>query len=97
LPDFSVHRASELGREELQLFEKWLGRTLGADETISVNAWRPHVAPSGERMETLRHDIAGQAREIGLRGPAMDDDEADGLVEEARMAGRAKQVNNPLS
>ena len=57
MPDFSVHRASELGRDERLLFERWLGRELAADETISVNAWRPHDAPRGERMEALRREI----------------------------------------
>ena len=74
LPDFSVHRASELA----------------ADETISVNAWRPHDAPSGERMQG-RQAIMAQAREIGSRAPGMSADEADELVAEAHAAIRSSR------
>lgn len=91
MPDFSVHRASELGRDERLLFERWLGRELAADETISVNAWRPHDAPRGERMEALRREIVAQAHEIGSRAPEMSAEEADELVAEAQAAIRSSR------
>jgi len=83
MPDFSVQKVSDLGRDERLLFERWLGRELSSDETISINAWRPHQAPTGTRLETLRRDIVSQAREIGSRAPEMAPEEIDALVEEA--------------
>jgi hypothetical protein len=84
LPDFSVHRASELGTDEKLLLERWLGRPLDADETISVNAWRPHTAPCGDRLETLRRDLLAQARAIGSRAPEMAAAERDELIADAQ-------------
>jgi hypothetical protein len=54
LPDFSVHRASELGADEKLLFESSSGGSplpLGADETISLNAWRPHTSHVGTGLK----------------------------------------------
>lgn len=84
MPDFSVHHASEPGAAEKLLFERWLGRPLGADETISVNAWRHHTAPCGDRLETLRRDLLAQARAIGSRAPEMAAAEMDELIDNAR-------------
>ncbi len=88
MPDFSVHRASELGADEKLLFERWLGRPLGADETISVNAWRPHTPPCGDRLETLRRDLLTQARAIGSRSPEMSAAEVDELIADAQVEVR---------
>ena len=91
LPDFSVHKANELGADERQLFERWLGRSLDADETISINAWRPHTAAVGDRRDSLRRDILAQARQIASRAPDMSADETDSLIEEARAAVRTRR------
>ena len=92
MADYTVHKASDLGQDERLLFERWLGRTLSSDETLSVNAWRPHSPPSGNRLETLRRDIVSQAVEIGSRAPEMAPDEFDALVEEAHAATRGSRV-----
>lgn len=92
LPGYTVHKVSDLGQEERLLFERWLGRSLSLDETISVNAWRPHSPPSGNRPEALRRDIVRQAREIGSRAPEMAPDEMDALVEEAFVATRSSRA-----
>jgi hypothetical protein len=81
-----------LGQDERLLFERWLGRALSSDETISVNAWRPHSPPSGNRLETPRRDIVSQADEIGARAPEMAPDEIASLVEEALAAARNSRV-----
>jgi hypothetical protein len=67
MPDHSIHRASDLAGDERMIVERWLGRALANDETISVNAYRPHVAPDSARRQELRRDIVAQAREIGSR------------------------------
>jgi hypothetical protein len=63
--------------------ERWLGRALFRDETVTLNAYRPHTAPTGAEREALRRNIIAQAREIGSRGPDVSEDEADALVDEA--------------
>ena len=84
-----AHRVGDLAREERMLVERWLGRALSEDETISLNAYQPHSAPVGPERESLRQEIVAQAREIGLR-PEIGEDEADALVDQAFAEVRRK-------
>jgi hypothetical protein len=85
MPDYSVHKASDLALDERLVVERWLGRSLSNDETISLNAYRPHMAPAGEEREALRRDIIAQAREIGSRAqdPAEEAEDVDALLRDA--------------
>ena len=83
MPNHSVHKASDLAPDERMFVERWLGRALFRDETVTLNAYRPPAAPAGPGRETLRRNIIAQAREIGSRGPDVSEDEADALVDEA--------------
>ena len=65
MPDHSVHKAGDLAREERLLLERWLGRALANDETISVNAYPPHPEPGSDQREALWREIMTQAQEIG--------------------------------
>jgi len=85
-----VHRAGDLTPEERMLIERWLGRALSDDETISLNAYKPHPAPSGPEREALRREIISQAREIGSRAPEVSEEEADTLAGEASDETRRK-------
>ena len=83
MPNHSVHKASDLAPDERMFVERWLGRALSRDETVTLNAYRPHPAPSGVERDALRRNIIAQACEIGSRGPDVSEDEADALVDEA--------------
>jgi hypothetical protein len=63
--------------------ERWLGRALSTDETVTLNVYRPRAAPAGAEREALRRTIIAQAREIGSRVPDVSEDEADAVVDEA--------------
>jgi hypothetical protein len=91
MPDHSVHKASDLARDERLLLERWLGRPLSDDETISVNAYHPHSAPSAEEREVLRREIVTQAREIGSRIQDADVEDVDALVDDAITAARGRR------
>jgi hypothetical protein len=54
-----------------------------AGETISVNAWRPDSAPTGDEREIQRWEIVSQAREIGSRVEDTNEEEVDSLLDEA--------------
>jgi len=77
-----VHRVGDLAQEERKLVERWLGRAVSEDETISLNAYKPHSAPVGPERESLRQEIVAQALEIGSR-QQIGEDEANALVDEA--------------
>jgi hypothetical protein len=83
MSDHSVLRAGDLGSDERLIIERWLGRTLSSDETISISAYRPHTPPDSAKQETLRRSIIGQAREIGARSGAISDQEVDELLNDA--------------
>ena len=89
--DHYVHRASDLARDERVIIERWLGRALYNDETISVNAYRPHGSPTGDERDTLRRDVVTQAREIGSRAPDAHEEEVETLLDEALAAVRGER------
>jgi hypothetical protein len=91
MPDHSIHKVGDLARDERLLIERWLGRPLFNDETISVNAYRAHPAPAGEERETLRQEIVTQAREIGSRVQDANQEEVEALLDEAITAARGKR------
>jgi hypothetical protein len=91
MPDHSVHKATDLAHDERLLVERWLGRTLSNDETISVSAYRPHPAPADDEREILRRGIMTQAREIGSRAPDARQEDVDALVDDALAATRSRR------
>lgn len=91
MPDYSVHKAGDLARDERLLVERLLGRPLSNDETISVNAYRPHAAPTGNEREILWQGIMTQASEIGSRVQDANEDEVDALIDEALAATRGRR------
>jgi len=92
MSNHSVHKASDLPRDERLLVERWLGRVLADEETISLNAYRPHPGPTGDEREALRREIVMQACEIGSRAQNVTEDEVDALVDEAFAATRGRRV-----
>lgn len=83
MSDHAVHKAADLPPDERLLVERWLGRVLSGDETISVNVYRQHGAPTGDERGALRREIVTQAHEIGARAPDVSDDEINALLDEA--------------
>jgi len=91
MANICVHRVSDLAPEERNLVERWLGRAVSEDETITLNAYQPHSAPVGSELESHRQKIVSQAREIGSR-QEIGEEEADALVDEAFADIRRKPV-----
>jgi hypothetical protein len=91
MPDHSIHRASDLAGDERLIVERWLGRQVSNDETISINAYRAHIPPDGRKREILRQDIVDQAREIGARAEEMTDQEMEDLLGEAFATVRGRR------
>ena len=83
MPDHSIRRASDLAGDERLIVERRLGRAVSNEETISINAYRPHAGPDDLKQQRLRQDIVGQAREIASRAGDVTDRELDELLGEA--------------
>jgi hypothetical protein len=91
MPNYSVHKASELASDERVLVERWLGRPLAEDESVSLNAIRPHGVPSEVERAALRREILAQTAEIGSRGPKASEEVARALVKDALSALRGRR------
>jgi hypothetical protein len=91
MPNYSIHKAGDLGHDERVLVERWLGRSLCNDETITLNVYRPHPAPGGAEREMLRREIMTQAREIGSRAQSANAEDVDALIDEAFSAIRGQR------
>ena len=83
MANYAVRKASDLAPEQRALIERWLGRPLAVDETISLSAYRAHPAPTATERQGLRRDIITEAREIGARAGDISEQEAGALVDEA--------------
>ena len=83
MPDHSIQRASDLAGDERLIVERWLGRAVSSEETISINAYRPHAGPDSLKQQSLRHQIVSHAREIGSRAGDVSDRDLDELLGEA--------------
>jgi hypothetical protein len=79
-----------LADDERLLLERWLGRALFNDETISLNAYRLHAAPTGDGREVLRREVVTQAHKIGSRVRDATEEEVDALLDEALAATRGR-------
>jgi len=55
MPNVLVHRARDLKAQTREALEAELGRSLADDEEVSIMAFLPHAAPTGEaRAEAAR-------------------------------------------
>jgi len=82
MPNHSVHKASDLAPDERMFVERWLGRALFRDETVTLNAYRPHAAPAGPGANSPAEHHRSGPRDR-LTRPRRLRDEADALVDEA--------------
>ena len=90
MPDHTAHKVGDLAHEERLLVERWLGRPLSNDETISLTAYRPHPAPNDDERDILRQEIVAQAQEIGSRAGKADEKEVEAIIDEAFTAIRGR-------
>ncbi len=74
-----LHKASELAPDERLVVERWLGRPVGQDETITLTAY---PEPSESEREAAWRQVMAAADTIGSRVHA-DEAEVDDLVDEA--------------
>jgi hypothetical protein len=83
MPDHSIRRASDLAGDERLIVERWLGRAVSNEETISIQGISSACRPGDLKRQRLRHDIVGKAHEIGSGAGDVRDRELDELLGEA--------------
>ncbi len=68
--------------------ELLLGRSLEADEEISVMAFRPHEAPQGPARKQLAQQLKDQMDAMAQRAADASDEELDEILDEGMRSVR---------
>ena len=79
----TVHKAGELAPNVRQAVESLLGRRLRADEHVSVIAYAPHAAPTGEERVELAKRVEEGMNRLSAKLDKVPEGELDRLLDEA--------------
>ncbi len=79
----SFQKASELPPQVKQALEALLGRSIQADESVSVRAYKPKAAPQGEEREAAYRRLLDRAERTAARVKNVSDAEIDSAIDEA--------------
>ena len=88
MQNVSIQRAEDLSEAVKSALESLLGRTLEADEEISIMAYRPHEAPRGPMRDQLAQSLNEQMDEMAERVKDAPDDELDEILDEGMRSAR---------
>ena len=87
MQNVSIQRAEDLSQAVKSALESLLGRTLEADEEISIMAYRPHEAPRGAMRDQLAQSLKEQMDEMAERAKDAPD-ELDEILDEGMRSAR---------
>ena len=76
-----IRRAAELTPAVKEALESLMGGALGENESVTVTAYQPHEAPTGEAREAVYHRLLAQVSEISARGKELPESEINSLVD----------------
>lgn len=79
----ALRKASDLEPPVRAAFESVLGRSLQDHETVSVNAYQPGPAPTGQAREDAYRRLLDSADKLAQRVKNVPDEEIDAAIDEA--------------
>ena len=83
MPNVLIHKASELKAETRVALEVELGRSLQDDEEVSIMAFSPHDAPTGEARREAGHKLEDHFNRINQKLKGACADETEEALDEA--------------
>ncbi len=83
MADSSFQRAAELPPPLKQALEALLGRSIQADECVSIRTYRPRSAPEGTEREAASRPLLNRANRTAGRLKQVSDKELDAAIDEA--------------
>jgi hypothetical protein len=89
--DVAIHKAKELPSDARRAVERVLGRALEPDEEVSIMAFSPHVAPSGEARQVLARQLEDRITRTAESVRGVPDDEQEAAINEALNHVRSNQ------
>jgi hypothetical protein len=81
--NIAIHKANELPSDALRVVERVLGRVLEPDEEVSIMAFSPHDAPTGEARQKLARQLEDRITRTAESVRQVSDDEQEAAIDEA--------------
>jgi hypothetical protein len=89
--DIAIHKANELPSDARCAVERVLGRVLEPDEEVSIMAFSPHDAPTGEARQKLARQLEDRITRTAESVRQVPDDEQEAAIDDALHHVRANQ------
>jgi hypothetical protein len=83
MPSNALHRAGDLPPDVQRVVARLLGRPLEPEEHISVMAYQPHQAPSGDERAELARRFKERIDKTAAKLTDIPEAELDELIDEA--------------
>ena len=83
MQNVAIHKARELSPETRMVVENELGRPLREDEEVTIMAFAPHDAPSGESHRELARRLEETINKTAERVRNVAGDELEDAINEA--------------
>jgi len=81
--NIAIHKADELPSEARRVVESVLGRVLKPDEEVSIMAFSPHDAPTGEVRQKLARQLEDRITRTAESVRRVPDVEQEAAIDEA--------------
>ena len=81
--NIAIHRANELPSDARRVVERVLGRVLESDEEVSIMAFSPHDAPTGEARQQLARQLEDRIARTAESVRHVPDDEQEAAIDDA--------------
>jgi len=81
--DIAIHKANELPSDARRVVERVLGRVLEPDEEVSIMAFSPHEAPTGEARRKLARQLEERITRTAESVRQVPDDEQEAAINDA--------------
>jgi len=81
--NIAIHKANELPSDARRVVERVLGRVLEPDEEVSIMAFSPHDAPTGEARQKLARQLQDRITRTAESVRHIPDDEQEAAIDDA--------------
>jgi hypothetical protein len=81
--NIAIHKANDLPADARRVVERVLGRVLEPDEEVSIMAFSPHAAPTGEARQKLARQLEDRITRTAESVRHVPDDEQETAIDDA--------------
>ena len=83
MQNIAIHKANELPSDARRAVEQVLGRVLEPEEEVSIMAFSPHPAPTGEARQQIARQLQERITRTAEAVRNVPDDEQEAAIQEA--------------